>query len=274
MKISDKILKICYATSLIIVIIMTIIWISNFPFSKEQVFEASLFQTIVLITVLTIGTILLFYLSTIYKTSTTVGKVWLCLGLGLLFWTIGEIMFSYYELFTDIEPFPSMSDFFYLSAYILLSAGLIVQMHLTKIKLTLLEKSIIAVIFLVITIIVVITVIVLPFQEVGPIPDSEIFSYFVAALYPIFDLVLILCVLIVFAKIHRGKINIAWVILLIGFSLSTIADIIFNWSASVGSIDLLFQPYDLIYFMSYIAIINGALCLLNIMTKTFETSNQ
>ena len=56
----------------------------------------------------------------------TLGKVLFFIGLGLLTWSIGMWIWTYYNLFLVVEiPYPSYSDFFYLLAYPLLGIGII-----------------------------------------------------------------------------------------------------------------------------------------------------
>ncbi|TFG27706.1 MAG: hypothetical protein EU532_06860 [Promethearchaeota archaeon] len=271
MKISDKSMRLIYIINGIFILAMIIIWfIPSLLFSEEMEFEANMFQSYMIIITAGIATINLCYLAKRYKLPTTLGKMWFLLGLGMLGWVIGEIIYTYYENFTDIEPFPSIADLFYLLAYIPLSVGFIIQMRVLKITLPNRDKLFVFISFLIICIIVMISVIILPIQEVSPIPEDEIFAYFVGALYPIFDLFLMLCIFVVFAKLRHGEINIAWLFLLLGFLLTVFADIIFNWVEVVGGEPATFELYDLLYLIGYVLIYIGAFKVINIMTKTFE----
>jgi hypothetical protein len=207
----------------------------------------------------------------LYKPSTIAGKVWLLLAIGMLGWTIGEIIYIYYELFTDIAPFPSIADLFYLLAYIPLSIGLILQLRIIKVELPNKEKIITAIIYIAICVLVIITVIILPILEIYPIPEEETLVYFVSFLYPIFDLLLIFCVVIVFVKFRHGKINMAWILLLVGFLCDTFGDILFNWQEAVIGAEAMFEPFDLLFILGYILIINSAFTMVHLLTKEFET---
>jgi len=268
---TKKNIHLLYVISIIFLVIISIVWlIGNSLFTEEQSFEARLFQDIIIVGSIALATVFLFYLSILYKPSTSVGKVWLLLALGALGWTIGESTFSYYELFTDIEPFPSIADFFYLIAYIPLSMALILQMVHMDITLAKKEKIVIAIVYALICVFVIVTVIVIPIQQASPIPQSEVFAYFVGALYPILDLILILCVFVVFAKIRHGKVNTAWILLLIGILITTIADIIFNWVETLNVPEQLFYPYDLLFIISYVFILNSAWTMIYLMKQAFQ----
>lgn len=264
-------LRITYSISIIVIITLIFIWFSGI-FTEQQWYEAYIFQVVVTIVPAFLAFLFLLYVAILYNLSTKVGKIWLLFALGLLAWTIGEIIYSYYELFTDIDPFPSIADFFYLIAFLPITLGLIIQSRLIKIPLSIQEKIIITLLFIVISTLVFITVILLPVQEIYPIPDEEVFAYSVGILYPICDLILILCVMIVYFKLRRGKINVAWILLLIAFLLDTIGDILFNWVVTVRKEEMLFEPFDLFFIFGYIFVINSAITMIYLMSKTFENN--
>jgi hypothetical protein len=118
-----------------------------------------------------------------------------------------------------------------------------------------------------------VSVVVLPIQAVYPIPEEETFDYALGASYPILDLILILSILVVFAKLRHGKINLAWILLLAGFFLITVADIAFNWIEAFELETVLFEFYDLLFLIGYIIILVGALSVISLMTKTFGTTS-
>lgn len=273
MKISNKIMKIIYAISVIVIILIIFIWTNNgLFFSKGMNLEATLFQTILIVIAAFLGAIFLLYLGILYKISTSIGKVWFLLGVGMATWAIGEIFYTYFQLFTSIPPFPSVADIFYISAYLPLIAGLIIQMFILQIKLPILDKVIITIAYAAISIFIVVFVIILPVQSVYPMSGTETFDYALGALYPILDLVLLLCILVVFAKLRHGKINLAWILLLIGFFCVTVADIVFNWIGAFHITIVLFESYDLLFLIGYILILVGVLSVISLMTKTFETT--
>ena len=274
MKISNKIMKIIYAISAIFILLMIFIWTNyRLLFSEEMEIEARLFQTILLVISAGLGAIFLLYLGFLYKISTLIGKVWLLLGVGMAAWAIAEAIYTYLEEFTSIPPFPSVADVFYIGAYLPLIAGLIIQMIILQIKLPIRDKVIIAIIYTAICVFILVSVVVLPIQAVYPIPEEEIFDYALGASYPILDLILILSILVVFAKLRHGKINLAWILLLVGFFVITVADIAFNWVEAFKVEEVLFEFYDLLFLMGYVIILIGAISILSLTTKTFETTS-
>ena len=262
-------MKFNYLISVIFIIITILIWISGIFLIEYPVYESYLFQSIVTIAPASLASALLLYLAFLYKISTRVSKIWLLLGIGMLELTIGDFIYCYYELYTDIHPFPSIADVFYLSSYIPLITGLVLQMKLLKMPLSCYEKIFIAIIFGIISIFVVTTVIILPLHKYHSLLEKELIEYIISALYPVYDLILILCIMVVFAKLRHGDINIAWILLLIGVLLITVADILFNWVQNVAKEELLFEPFDLFFLIGYVLIINSTIKIIKIMSDTF-----
>lgn len=52
-------------------------------------------------------------------------SVWLCIGLGMLAWFIGNLLFGWWELYWGLDPDVSPADLFYLAFYVLLSWGMV-----------------------------------------------------------------------------------------------------------------------------------------------------
>lgn len=79
-----------------------------------------------------------------YSAGNIHSRSFILLGLGLLFWAIGEIIWVYMDMVLDIYPFPSIADIAYVSAYPFLLAGLIVEIKSRQLKLSFKSKYIIA----------------------------------------------------------------------------------------------------------------------------------
>lgn len=274
MNISEKDFRIICIINAIFIIIMVIIWflIGDLIFPEGREFEAEMFQSVIMVIVASIGLVFLWYLVYIYKLSTTSGKVWFLLGLGITIGIMGDIAYTYYELFTEEAPFPNIAYFFYLMSYLPLFIGLLLQIRLIEIELPSLDRVIIVISYIIICIIVIVLVIIIPIQRAYPIPEEEVLKYFIGALYLIFDLILLICVMVLFAKLRGGKLNIALILLLIGFIFIIIADILFYWMENVVKETTTFDFYDLLFIIGFIFIYISALSVISLMTKTFEES--
>ncbi|WP_242624629.1 putative bifunctional diguanylate cyclase/phosphodiesterase [Krasilnikovia cinnamomea] len=52
-------------------------------------------------------------------------NIWIWFAVGQLIWVVGDVVFDYYRLALDEEPYPSLADVFYLFAYPMMIFGLI-----------------------------------------------------------------------------------------------------------------------------------------------------
>jgi len=273
MTISKNFEKLFYIINAILIFSFIILWVTADLLFSEDMFFSSILDTILLIIASGIAGLLCLYLASIYNLSTSTGKIWFFIGLGMFGWLVGDLLFTYYEIFTEEAPFPSIADFFYLIAYIPLSLGLIIQMRLLKVPLSTSEKIVILLIYLAVCVFIVLMVIIFPIQnlyEGGVIPQEDLLGITIAALYPIFDLILLICVMIVFVKLRHGQINKAWLLLLIGILFIIIADIVFTWKENVSGVILTWEYYDLLFLIGYIFIYISAFSIISIMSRTFQ----
>jgi len=273
MHISKKQERRFYIINVILLICFTVLWlIGNYIFSEVPEFGPSLFQSIMLILAAGFAGTLCVYITFIYKYSTSSGKIWLLIGLGMFGWMIGDIIYTYYDLFTEEAPFPSIADTFYLIAYVPLFLGFFLQYKALKFPLTKNEKMINFVIFIIICIFVILSVLVFPILSWyggEPIPPGDAFEIFVAVLYPIFDLHLLILVMIVLTKLRHGEINKSWILLTLGILFNIVGDILFNWVTNAIGEEVLFEIFDLLYLVGYILIFMGAFTLITVVYKTF-----
>lgn len=73
-------------------------------------------------------------------------NVWLCIGLGMLFYFIGNLFFTYWELGLNIEPDVSPGDFFFFFSYIFLIVGMILAVISRRLNLEIWQWGIVGVI--------------------------------------------------------------------------------------------------------------------------------
>lgn len=105
------------------------------------------------------------------------------------------------------------------------------------------------------------------------LPSDDTMTEFINTLYPVLDIFLLSCVFIVFAKLRKGRINSAWMLILSGLIVLTVADILYQIYANVNG--LLFYSYDLAFLISYLLIFAGSLKIINIMSASFtETTTK
>ncbi|OLP18769.1 hypothetical protein BST81_08985 [Leptolyngbya sp. 'hensonii'] len=71
-------------------------------------------------------------------------NVWLAIGLGMLFYFLGGILFFYWETILGIEPAVSPGDFFYIPTYICLGYGLISAVFTRRLNLEIWQWAVVA----------------------------------------------------------------------------------------------------------------------------------
>jgi flagellar basal body-associated protein FliL len=76
-------------------------------------------------------------------------SVWLNLGLGLLFYFLGTLLFSYWELGLGIEPAVSPGDFCYIVSYIFLLIGMAQAVFSRRLNLELWQKGVVVAVALI-----------------------------------------------------------------------------------------------------------------------------
>lgn len=70
-------------------------------------------------------------------------NVWFSIGLGMLFYFFGNLLFSYWELVLNLEPAVSPGDFFYILTYIFLLIGMVQAVFSRRLNLELWQKGVI-----------------------------------------------------------------------------------------------------------------------------------
>lgn len=166
------------------------------------------------------------------------------LVLSFVSWFAAEQTWNLYEHVLAIDPYPSIADFFYISAPILMFISLIIflQSQRSKIKKT-------DVIFAnVVSILILIPMLVMTFQSNS---ETEFFEITVAMIYPIVDTALLIPAIIAILFSLRGEKNSFWAMILIGIIIFVIADDLFLFLVIYdGYYDG--NPVDILWLSSYL----------------------
>lgn len=70
-------------------------------------------------------------------------SVWLNIGLGMLFYFIGSLVFTYWELVLGLQPAVSPGDFFFILTYIFLLIGMVQAVFSRRLNLELWQKGVV-----------------------------------------------------------------------------------------------------------------------------------
>ncbi len=159
-------------------------------------------------------------------------------------WFLAEQIWNLYEHVLDIDPYPSIADFFYIAAPIFMFTGLMLYLKSTERKIRkrrILFASVISLVILVPSI--------LATLEVGA--EDEIFEILVALAYPLVDSILLVPVIITISFLISSRSNFFWIMILVGIMIMLLADTIFLFlvieDAYVDG-----HPVDILFVSSYI----------------------
>lgn len=163
-----------------------------------------------------------------YRLDNVHGRAMLFFSAAMFCLFVGESLFLVYQRVFDVNPFPSIADIFYLSAYPLLLAGLLTEIWHHKVGW---DKSNRAVYMLLIALLA----ILVPFMAYFGVykawdPTDSFLTNIIAIGYGVNDLLLIIPVFFVLAialNYRGGKLYRSWVGIFIAILLMMVSDVLF-----------------------------------------------
>lgn len=161
----------------------------------------------------------------IYGMTNSHAKSLAFMALGVFFWFLGDFIWFVLEYFLNKNPFPSIADYFYFTAYPLLLIGLILEVKSNVIKWTYRKAIIVGILSFLLGFIVFYFGVIQAYD-----PQENLVNNIVAMTYGIGDLILIIFTAIIFMVAigyQKGKLFLPWLSILIGFSLILVSDIMF-----------------------------------------------
>ena len=186
------------------------------------------------------------------------GKAFIFLSLALTCWFVGESLWVLYERILEIDPYPSLADYFYLTAYLgfIIGLGLEIKfLHAGLITST--QKLLLAIIGILLVAAASYFGLYLAVK-----PDYSFLENAVAISYGLGDVALVLMglgLLVIAMELRGGKFANAWGWFVVGLACTFIGDIGFAWftpeyETAIGY----YKPaLDTIWIMSYLAMACG-----------------
>lgn len=165
------------------------------------------------------------------------------LVLSFFSWFIAEQTWNLYEHVLDIDPYPSVADFFYLAAPIFMLISLTIFIKSTRKKIS--KK--IATFAGIISLVILIPSIVSTF-EVGA--EDEPFEIIIALTYPIVDAVVLIPVIITILFFVSNRKSFFWLMILAGMVIMLIADTAFLFLV-INDEYVDGHPVDILWVSSY-----------------------
>ena len=165
------------------------------------------------------------------KTSRVNRILWGSLLAGWTLWAIAEALWAILDYFSAEIPYPSAADFFWLLGYIPLALGL--HTRLREIPLKPNETQRIALWVTSLAVILITVIFVLP-PILQSSESARLLEYIIGIAYPVADLILLLIALRLLFFYQGGDYGFGWSLLIVGFVLTTFADLVFAYTTTVG----------------------------------------
>lgn len=189
------------------------------------------------------------------------GKALFAIVLGICAWCTGEVLWTYYDLITQTDPYPSLADAFYLFAYLLFAVGLILEIRFLRSQVKGPNPGMQQFLFAVIAVLLIALAAYFGvFQAYKP--SASALENLLAISYGMVDVVLVmfgLIIAVVASELRGGKMSKPWWWLLVGFLCIFIADIAFamfttQYEEQIGY----FKPtLDSLWILGYLAMACG-----------------
>jgi len=183
----------------------------------------------------------------LYQKNHFQSKSYLLLAIGVSFWFISELIEIFYHYVLDIDPFPSMGDFFFLGAYLLIFSFLLISLKPVK---KLLNKKIwlisisVSGIFLFLSI----------FTSYGNLEGGDVFEIIIFLAYPILTSIQLIPVIVGISLLGKNTSSFPWMLFLFAFLIYSVSDT-YHLFSQLDETYYVGHPVDLMYLYSYILLI-------------------
>lgn len=179
-----------------------------------------------------------------FRTSGKHGKSWIMFVILAFSWFTAEQIWLVYELVYEIDPWPSVADFFYISGYPFLFAFSI--LYLMPLRQGISKKLVIFSLFVSASLLI--PTFILTYQTNQ---SENHFEVALAASYPVLDALVLCPALIGVSLFFKGEVNFLWSLICIAIILNVIADTGFLM-LSMDDSYYTGHPIDILYLWAYI----------------------
>lgn len=164
----------------------------------------------------------------------SVGRQWGLIGVGVACYALGDILWTVYELFLGIDPYPSIADIFYTAEYVFFLAAIVLAVRaysgLVKTRIPVLVGGVLAVVG--------ITAVYLLLLKPYIFPDSAGWELVVSTLYPVGDVAFMLAPAVTLALVVRqlgaGIFARPWWIVVVGALVFAVTDAFYSYADWAG----------------------------------------
>ncbi len=214
------------------------------------------------------STILCFILWRSSRKGEVLRRVWGFLGIGLLMWTVAEVIYGVADLTSTELPFPSLADAFWVPGYIPLFIALFLRFRSLRITPPGWQMAVLLIGMLAASIVSTAFVITPNFAAAQQTTDvSELergLTLALAVLYPVGDLLVVLGVALTILVLLGGELSRPWLLIAIGCLSIAFSDSLYyygyasnTYNSDVVPINLITAISDVTYFSGYVVMALG-----------------
>ena len=191
------------------------------------------------------------------------GKAWLLFSIFASSWLIAEMTWLYLEIVLEIDPYPSIADFFWFLGYPFLFFFSI--FYLYPVKSAISKKILLSSIGVSLALLIPMLYVTSTLED----SSAEFIEIALAAGYPIADAIVLVPALIGVGLFFKGKVNFLWTLILLGILSQVVADTLF-FITELNETYFTGHPMETVFFWSYILFSFGLYNHLKIFRKNSE----
>lgn len=176
------------------------------------------------------------------------GKGWFSFSIAAICWFVAEHIWIVYDQIYHLDPFPSEADIFYSAGYPFFFVFFVLYlkpMYKAISKKMIFHASLISLFLLFVSLSV--------NYEGSDLTDIE---FVVGTLYPIFDVVVLIPVILGLFLFFKGKVSLLWALMLFGVLSLIVADVLFLF-LNLNSSYYTGHPVEILFLWSYVLFIFG-----------------
>lgn len=215
---------------------------------------ANEFQGVLFLLPPLLATIFGFYAANTYKLENIHGKSMAFLALGMACFFIGETLFFMYQYVFHKMPFPSIADVFYLLAYPMILAGLLIEVKMHKPKLSEFNTAAVTVMGGILVALVAIVTYFGIYKAYDP--EATFLANWIATSYGIADIIILVPAMYVLKlafDFKGGKLFNSWMLIFFGMLFMLAGDILFaSYSTQYSDGSWPYTLIDMLWVASYL----------------------
>jgi len=174
----------------------------------------------------------------------TYGKAWLFFVIFSVLWFVAEMIWAFYDLVLETDPYPSIGDAFWLASYPFIFIFLVLYLKPFRKSIS---KKIITISVMIPLILVGVTI----FATLEVEKENQFFLFLLTVSYPILDAIILAPAVIGVILFLKGEISLLWSLFSLGILSVSLADIGFfitqyNYTYYTG------HPIEIFFYWSYI----------------------